>query len=73
VSIVKGRTALSVVHSLHLHIGRLQGEEGCNPSGIRHSYNANYRLMLLNHAEKTSNCSAERKFRALKGNIKSCR
>jgi len=30
-----------------------------------HSYKANYKLVLINYAEKTNNCSAVRKFRSL--------
>jgi hypothetical protein len=30
--------------------------------GMRHSYDANFKIMVLKHAEQTNNCEAARKY-----------
>jgi hypothetical protein len=40
------------------------------PNGIRPSYDANFKLMLINSAKKMNNCNAARKFiRVLETNM----
>jgi hypothetical protein len=41
----------------------------CFPNGIRHSYNAKFKLMMNNYAKKMNNGNAARKYVKMKVNI----
>jgi len=43
------------------HIGK-STSKSCFPNGIRQSYNARFKLMMINYAKKINNANAARKY-----------
>jgi hypothetical protein len=41
----------------------------CIPNGIKQSYDAKFKLMVINYAKKTNNCNAGKMFSAVAANV----
>ena len=52
------------------HVQKTATGTTCILNGIRRSYDAKFKLMVLNYEEKTNNCNAERKFSVVEANIR---
>jgi hypothetical protein len=62
-----------IVYYVNTLVNHIEKRVSSIKDGIKQSYDASVKLMLVNNSKKTNNCSAARQFRLLEGNIRSRR
>jgi hypothetical protein len=52
------------------HVQMSATSPSCVPNGIKQSYEAKFKLTVINYAKKTSNCNTATKFSVVEANIR---